>query len=244
MNKKLAKNETKKVTPDDLSPREKAVFDLLLKGTAPKSIAAELNISYTTVLTHQKNIYRKLGIQSIHELFAKYLSTGRKNYDKGNTAVFIKWNTVGDDLGSEIEVIEDIEKINEEFFTTYTLTGKMSPKGDSYIGALFFPDSPTLEAMKQMTSFSFKYISDGQPYEVKITTAEGRLNEEYNFYSKVLITKIGEISTVNININELAQNPFFGQSFPFNKDNIECFLFQPFSNGKFNIKIWDIRFQS
>jgi len=57
----------------NLTPREKEIFTMLLGGSAPKEIAYTLKISYDTVLFHQKNMYRKLGIQSIQELFAKYL---------------------------------------------------------------------------------------------------------------------------------------------------------------------------
>ncbi|MCL2213828.1 MAG: LuxR C-terminal-related transcriptional regulator [Treponema sp.] len=56
----------------NLTPREQEIFTMLLKGTSPKEIAYTLKISYETVHHHQKNMYRKLGIQSIQELFAKY----------------------------------------------------------------------------------------------------------------------------------------------------------------------------
>jgi len=58
----------------NLTPREQEIFTLLLKGTPPKEIAYILKISYETVHHHQKNMYRKLSIQSIQELFAKYNS--------------------------------------------------------------------------------------------------------------------------------------------------------------------------
>ena len=56
----------------NLTPREQEIFTLLLKGTSPKEIAYTLKISYETVHHHQKRMYKKLGIQSIQELFAKY----------------------------------------------------------------------------------------------------------------------------------------------------------------------------
>ena len=56
----------------NLTPREKEIFTMLLGGNPPKEIAYILKISYETVHHHQKNMYRKLGIQSIQELFAKY----------------------------------------------------------------------------------------------------------------------------------------------------------------------------
>ena len=48
------------------------IFNLLLIGTSPKEIAYNLKISYPTVNFHMNNLYRKLGIQSRTELFAKY----------------------------------------------------------------------------------------------------------------------------------------------------------------------------
>jgi DNA-binding CsgD family transcriptional regulator len=56
----------------DLTPREEEIFTMLLSGRAPKEIAFTLKISYYTVLFHQKNLYRKLGIQSRTELFARF----------------------------------------------------------------------------------------------------------------------------------------------------------------------------
>jgi DNA-binding CsgD family transcriptional regulator len=55
-----------------LTPREQEIFTMLLNGAAPKEIAHTLKISYDTVLFHQKNLYRKLSIQSRSELFARY----------------------------------------------------------------------------------------------------------------------------------------------------------------------------
>jgi len=56
----------------DLTPREQELFTMLLNGTAPKEIGYILKISYGTVLYHQQNLYRKLQIHSIAELFARY----------------------------------------------------------------------------------------------------------------------------------------------------------------------------
>jgi len=59
----------------NLTPREQEIFTLLLKGKPPKEIGYTLKISYETVHHHQKNLYRKLNIQSIQELFARYGGT-------------------------------------------------------------------------------------------------------------------------------------------------------------------------
>ena len=69
--------ETKTLNVKDslnLTAREEEIFTMLLGGAAPKEIAYTLKISYETVRFHQKNLYRKLEIQSIQELFAKYSS--------------------------------------------------------------------------------------------------------------------------------------------------------------------------
>ena len=58
----------------NLTPREKEIFTMLLDGKAPKEIAFTLKVSYDTVCFHQKNLYRKLDIQSRAELFARYSS--------------------------------------------------------------------------------------------------------------------------------------------------------------------------
>ncbi len=45
-----------------LSRREREIAQLLLRGHSSLSIAAQLGISGTTVKTHRKNLYGKLGI--------------------------------------------------------------------------------------------------------------------------------------------------------------------------------------
>jgi len=57
----------------DLTPREQEILNMLLEGISPKEIAFKLNISYSTVDTHRSKLYRKLGVSSVHELFAKFL---------------------------------------------------------------------------------------------------------------------------------------------------------------------------
>ena len=59
----------------NLTSREEEIFTMLLRGSAPKEIAYTLKISYDTVHFHQKNLYRKLKVQSRAELFARYSST-------------------------------------------------------------------------------------------------------------------------------------------------------------------------
>ena len=66
----------RQTSPDmeNLTSREREIFTLLLTDKPPKEIASFLKVSYYTVDFHRKNLYRKLGIQSRTELFAKYLN--------------------------------------------------------------------------------------------------------------------------------------------------------------------------
>ena len=51
-----------------LSPREAEVLTYLARGFNPAYIAKELVLSISTVRTHVRNIYRKLGISKREEL--------------------------------------------------------------------------------------------------------------------------------------------------------------------------------
>lgn len=58
-----------------LSPREREIAQLLLRGHSGHSIGAQLGISATTVKTHRKNLYAKLGIATQFELFSLFLDS-------------------------------------------------------------------------------------------------------------------------------------------------------------------------
>jgi len=67
-------NKSKQIqlpTLDDtaLSPREKQVVLLLLRGMTLRQVAPELGLTFSTVSTYSKTIYKKLGINSRAELF-------------------------------------------------------------------------------------------------------------------------------------------------------------------------------
>ena len=58
---------------DVLSPREREVAQLILRGHSGNSVGTQLGISTTTVKTHRKNLYGKLGIATHFELFSLFL---------------------------------------------------------------------------------------------------------------------------------------------------------------------------
>jgi hypothetical protein len=208
---------------------------LLSEGSIPKEIASSLNISYATVLEHQKSIYRKLNVHSINELFSKM--TIMKN-----EADFMSWIIIEDKNGSKISVTKNIENIKDKYYKTYVITGKLCTGKDSYVGAYFIPNTFTLEALKKMSSLSLTCLGDGGSYVIILPTTDTRLKSGNNHYGRVFSTKNGEMSKITLNINEFSQSPNFGNIVLFDKNNIEGFQIHACSFGEYNLKFWDINF--
>jgi DNA-binding NarL/FixJ family response regulator len=61
-------------TDDNLSPRERAVLDMLVHGFLYKEIAESLNISVRTVDTYIRRIYEKLHVRSRAQAVAKFVN--------------------------------------------------------------------------------------------------------------------------------------------------------------------------
>lgn len=60
-----------------LSPRQTQVHELLIRGYRYQEIAGALQISYTTVHTHVRHIYKKLQVHSRAQVFSKCLGQTR-----------------------------------------------------------------------------------------------------------------------------------------------------------------------
>lgn len=66
--KRGTRNGEVAMTPRDLSPRERAVVQLLVEGKRNKEIASALGISVRTAESHRANVMRKLELHSVTEL--------------------------------------------------------------------------------------------------------------------------------------------------------------------------------
>jgi len=66
--KRVQKTVLKQENSEDLSEREKDVLQKIALGKINKEIASELFISTHTVISHRKNITRKLGIKTVSGL--------------------------------------------------------------------------------------------------------------------------------------------------------------------------------
>ena len=62
--------ENPKAEGEELSAREKEILVCVAKGMLNKEIADRLNLSIHTVITHRKNITRKIGIKTVPGLTA------------------------------------------------------------------------------------------------------------------------------------------------------------------------------
>ena len=58
-----------------LSVREREIADNLVEGLTAKEISGRLGISFDTVRTHAKSIYRKLHVRNKVQFVAKFLRT-------------------------------------------------------------------------------------------------------------------------------------------------------------------------
>jgi DNA-binding NarL/FixJ family response regulator len=65
-------SNTSSAEPDNLSPREREVLELLARGYLYKEIAESLHISVPTVNTHIRRIYEKLHVRSRSQAVAKF----------------------------------------------------------------------------------------------------------------------------------------------------------------------------
>jgi len=59
-----------------LTPSEMEIVKLISEGLTTKEIALRKHISFHTVITHRKNIFRKLGVSSVSELLMLAIRSG------------------------------------------------------------------------------------------------------------------------------------------------------------------------
>jgi DNA-binding NarL/FixJ family response regulator len=75
----LFESNEKKTTIEEsgqLTNSEMEIVRLIAEGLTTKEIAARKFISFHTVITHRKNIFRKLGVSSVSELLMYSIKSG------------------------------------------------------------------------------------------------------------------------------------------------------------------------
>jgi two-component system, NarL family, response regulator NreC len=106
---KLARARLPTLTDDvlrALSPREREVFDLVVRGWRSATISRQLHLSMKTVDTHRTRIHKKLGCRSALDLirFAADNDLLRRIPRSGRTVLLL----VDGDAGVRAEVLRDI----------------------------------------------------------------------------------------------------------------------------------------
>ena len=66
------RNDMEMIYANTLTSREKQIIEEVSKGLLDKEIASKICISTSTVKTHVKNIYRKLGVRNRVEASLKF----------------------------------------------------------------------------------------------------------------------------------------------------------------------------
>ena len=59
-----------------LTPRELEILQLTAKGLEQKQIAEILDISFATVVTHKKRLFKKLGVHNVAEAIYEAFQMG------------------------------------------------------------------------------------------------------------------------------------------------------------------------
>jgi DNA-binding NarL/FixJ family response regulator len=72
----ITSEQQEESTPSILTETEKEIVRAIAQGKSTKEIAAERYSSVHTITTHRKNIFRKLGINTAHEVIKYALRAG------------------------------------------------------------------------------------------------------------------------------------------------------------------------
>ena len=67
----LQRDLEEKMNHHKLTPKQKEITRLILKGKNSKSISMELNITENTIKSHKQEIFRKLNVSKEFELYKK-----------------------------------------------------------------------------------------------------------------------------------------------------------------------------
>jgi DNA-binding NarL/FixJ family response regulator len=72
----LLESEPSKITPDKLTASERLILHEIAMGKTTKEIAYDQHLSFHTINTHRKNIFRKLEVNNVHEAIKYALRAG------------------------------------------------------------------------------------------------------------------------------------------------------------------------
>ena len=221
---------------ENLSLREREIFDLLLEGVPPKEIAYKLNITHSTVDFHRTKLYGKLGVHSIRELFAKYSTTGKavQMTVTGVIPVFALGFYSYTDTERRTETGKSTanisvsrKKIDGEIIEVLNLkTNLVKTKHDIHTIYADMHTTTLNQRLRRANGIRFKAIGDGKPWQVEFHTTESHTGEIFFCYIYLFSTIRDQVINVDIPYSSLYLPEWWKEySFNFNKESIENLAF-------------------
>jgi DNA-binding CsgD family transcriptional regulator len=237
---------------ENLTHREKELLNLLLEGVSPKEIAYRLNISNHTVDFHRGNLYRKLGVMNIQELFAKAQGkdipttpTDTQRIPANIMNLLPYTDAYWTDGKSTVEFSINQETIDgviiDDVLTIHTTLAKgyWEPSAELQIKS-----ERVLQQLKKADGIRFKARGDGKNWRVLIHTVESSTMGWFS-YEYIFNTVRNQVILVDIPYASLRQPEKTPEHyrFEFIRENIR----RPFIGaitssqelGSSSIKIWD-----
>jgi DNA-binding CsgD family transcriptional regulator len=237
---------------EQLTQREQELLNLLLEGVSPKEIAYRLNISTHTVDFHRNNLYRKLGVMSIQELFAKAqrkdIPTTPTDTQKisPNMMYLMPWTDADwTDGKSTVEFSinqETIDEVNiDDVLTIHTTLAKgcWEPSAEVQIKS-----GQALQQLRRADGIRFKVRGDGKNWRVLVHTVES-IAMDWTSYEYTFSTIRNQTILVDMPYASLRQPERTSEKhrFEFFSENITDFVIgtvvQSQELGSSSIKIWD-----
>jgi DNA-binding CsgD family transcriptional regulator len=243
---------------ENLTHREQELLNLLLEGISPKEIAYRLHISNHTVDFHRGNLYHKLGINSLQELFAIYSDNRSKS---GNIEVMVPADTekiptnmmnlipfTDEDLAggkSAIEFSINQETIGGVIIDNVLTLNTTLAKGFGYpFAEVQVKSEQALQQLRGADGIRFKVKGDGKKWRVQFNTVEAAAMD-YTYYQYTFNTICNQIILVDIPYSSLRQidRTTERQKFEFIKKHILLIAIGTVISsqelGSSSIKIWD-----
>jgi DNA-binding CsgD family transcriptional regulator len=216
---------------ESLTPREREIFDLLLEGVSAKEIAFRLKISNATVDFHRTKLYKKLGIQSLHELFAKYAVNAKAAQSAATTIIPV--NTLGFYSYTDAERETESGKSTAKIFLSRTkidgttvdvLNLKTNLVKTKYDIHTIYADMHTTmlnQRLRKANGIRFKARGDGKPWQVEFHTTESHTGEIFFCYVYIFSTIRNKTITVDIPYSSIFLPDYWAKyKFDFDKEKI------------------------
>jgi len=212
---------------ENLTHREREIFDLFLEGYSAKEIANKINIRIPTVDFHRSNMYKKLGIHTFKELFVKY-SDKRKTpkgiiipvYDLG----FFDLSDAKEGGDSTAEIYVTREKIDGVVIdSVLNIKADLVKKGNKkeYAQAYTYKED-IIQQLKKANGIRFKALGDGKSWFVEFKTIESTLERNHANYMYKFGTIRNQVLIVDISYSSLYLPEWHKQyAFDFNKETIK-----------------------